>query len=111
MYFFSPTHQAATQGMRFAITYEQYRITGILNIVADMVFDPAGIRHAAGGNNDTRFIAVIEHLGLFHGLYIFQSFKRERVVVRLQNFLNGAIEVLWVFLYNLRGSDTERAVY
>src|SRR5579885_590004 len=40
MYLLGPGHQTATQRMRFAIAYHEYCITGILDVVADMMFDP-----------------------------------------------------------------------
>src|SRR5579859_1919990 len=102
MNFLSPGHQFNHQGVGFTIAYEQYGVAAVLDTIADMVFDPAGICHTAGRNNDTGFIAEIEHFGFLHRLDIFQPFECKWVAVRLKDLLNGLIEILRVFLDNLR---------
>ena len=111
MDFFGSGHQAAAQGTGFAIPYQQDRVAGVLDIIADMVFDATGIGHAAGGDDDAGFATIVQQFGLRHRLDVFQSLEGEGVFVRLENLLDRLIKEVWVFLDHLRGSYAKGAVY
>src|ERR1700754_3637563 len=75
-----------------------------------MVFDPACIGHATGGDNDTGLVAIVEKLGLFDTLDIFETFKGKRIIVRLKYLLDLFVEILGIALDDLCSGYAERTV-
>src|ERR1700749_697599 len=76
-----------------------------------MVLDPAGIGHATGGDNDTGLVAIVEKLGLFDTLDIFETFEGKRIIVRLEYLLDRFVEILRIALDDLCSGYAERTVY
>ncbi len=62
MYLFGAGHEAAAEGMGFAVADEEDGIAGVLDVVADVVHDAAAVGHAAGGDDDEWVVAVVEQL-------------------------------------------------
>jgi len=64
-------HEAAAEGMGFAVADEEDGVTAVADIVLDMVLDATGIGHPAGRDDDEGFVAEVEELGLVDGLDVF----------------------------------------
>ena len=103
-------HEPAAQGVRLAIANEEDGIAGVLDVIADMVYDPATVCHAAGGDDDAGFVAIVQELGFVYGFDVFEAPEVERVLVGLEDFLDRLIEVLRVVFHDLGGGNAQGAI-
>jgi hypothetical protein len=110
MYLFCAGHEAAAEGMGFAVADEEDGIAGVLDVIADVVHNPAAVGHATGGDDDKGVATIVEQFGFIHRFDEFEALEGERVFVVLEDFLDGFIEILRVMFHDLGGGNAKGAV-
>src|SRR5437016_12704710 len=76
--------QAPAQRIDRLETDDDDRVARVLDVVLEMMHNPAALAHAAGGDDDAGIAAAVELFALFYRLHIMHEMLAEQIGVVLQ---------------------------